>query len=106
MSTALETKSHANFSDPALQQIHLGSKGAQKSNLMQVPTDCPQRDERLGWMGDMSLSAQSMLLNFDMGPMAADFVDSMVDEMGDDGSFPDVVPFQRYGNRPADLSWS
>merc|ERR1711957_997758 len=38
--------------------------------------------------------------------MAAAFVDSMVDEMGDDGSFPDVVPFQRFGNRPADLSWS
>merc|ERR1711957_896383 len=81
-------------------------RGTQKSNLMQIPTDCPQRDERLGWMGDVSLSAQSMLLHFDMGPMAAAFVDSMVDEMGDDGSFPDVVPFQRFGGRPADLSWS
>ena len=34
------------------------------------------------------------------------FLDYMVDEMGTDGSLPDVVPFQRFGGRPADLSWS
>merc|ERR1712166_202162 len=106
MHTANPDKATAQFDDEVLQAIYEGARGTQKSNLMQIPTDCPQRDERLGWMGDVSLSAQSMLLHFDMGPMAAAFVDSMVDEMGDDGSFPDVVPFQRYGGRPADLSWS
>ena len=34
------------------------------------------------------------------------FLDSMVDELGADGSLPDVVPYQRFGGRPADLSWS
>jgi len=106
LNTAVEDKAHANFSDKVLQAIHLGAKGSQRSNLMQVPTDCPQRDERLGWMGDTSLSAESMLLHFDYGPMAAAFVDSMTDELADDGSLPDTVPWQRYGNRPADLSWS
>merc|ERR1719487_849884 len=57
-------------------------------------------------MGDMSLSVASMLLHYDMSSMAAAFVDSMVDEMAADGSLPDVVPFQRFGGRPADLSWS
>lgn len=106
MHTANPQRADAQFDDEVLQAIHEGSRGSQTSNLMQVPTDCPQRDERLGWMGDMSLSAQSMLLHFDMGPMAAAYIDSMADEMGDDGSLPDVVPFQRYGGRPADLSWS
>lgn len=106
MHTANADKTDVHFDDETLQAIHEGARGSQRSNLMQVPTDCPQRDERLGWMGDMSLSADSMLAHFDMGPMAAAFVDSMVDEMGDDGSFPDVVPFQRFGGRPADLSWS
>lgn len=106
MHTAVPDKAKATFDDEVLQAIHDGAVGAQRSNLMQVPTDCPQRDERLGWMGDMSLSAESMLLHFDMPLMASAFVDSMVDEMGSDGSFPDVVPFQRFGNRPADLSWS
>lgn len=106
LGTAVPEKASANFSDEVLQAIHVGSRGAQRSNLMQVPTDCPQRDERLGWMGDMSLSVESMLLHFDMSDMAAAFVDSMVDTMGADGSLPDVVPHQRYGGRPADLSWS
>lgn len=106
ISTAVETKTHGNFSDEVLQQIHLGSKGSQRSNLMQVPTDCPQRDERLGWMGDSSLSAASMLNHFHVETMAAAFVDSMTDEMGSDGSLTDVVPNQRYGGRPADLSWN
>lgn len=106
MSTALEPKSHGHFSDEVLQQIHLGSKGTQRSNLMQLPTDCPQRDERLGWMGDASLSAASFLNHFHYESMAAAFLDSMVDEMGDDGSLTDVVPNQRFGGRPSDLSWN
>lgn len=105
LNTAVEDKASANFSDEVLQAIHLGSKGSQRSNLMQVPTDCPQRDERLGWMGDASLSAESIMLHFDYGSMAAAFVDSMVDEM-DSGALPDVVPYQRFGGRPADLSWN
>jgi len=106
MHTANADKAEVKFDDEVLQAIHEGSKGSQKSNLMQIPTDCPQRDERLGWMGDVSLSAESMLLHFNMVPMAAAYLDSMVDEMHDDGSLPDVVPFQRFGNFPADLSWS
>merc|ERR1712113_172490 len=38
--------------------------------------------------------------------MATAFVDSMIDELGSDGSLPDVVPFQRFGNRPSDDSWN
>lgn len=106
LNTAVQERTSANFSDEVLEAIHVGSKGSQRSNLMQVPTDCPNRDERLGWMGDVSLSIESMLLHFDMVPMVADFVDSMVDEMDENGSLPDTVPFQRYGKRPADLSWS
>jgi len=34
--------------------------------LMTIPTDCDQRDERLGWLGDANLSGESMALNFDM----------------------------------------
>ena len=101
-----------------------------------VPTDCPQRDERLGWMGDASLSAASMLVHWTYKDMASGtcnysplldvqlhrcssvtsnanawskvsaFLDSVADELGTDGSLPDVVPYQRFGGRPADLSWS
>eukprot|EP00931_Biecheleriopsis_adriatica_P030888 TRINITY_DN18151_c1_g1_i1.p1 TRINITY_DN18151_c1_g1~~TRINITY_DN18151_c1_g1_i1.p1 ORF type:complete len:903 (-),score=173.32 TRINITY_DN18151_c1_g1_i1:107-2815(-) len=106
LNTALEERASAAFGDEVLQAIHRGSKGVQRSNLMNVPTDCPQRDERLGWMGDASLTAESFMLHFRYKPMIAAFLDSMGDEMGIDGSLPDVVPFKRFGGRPADLSWS
>ena len=77
----------------------------QLSNLMSVVTDCDQRDERLGWMGDASLSAETMALNFDMLAFYSNFLQLIVSEMID-GTIPDVVPFYRYGNRPADPSWS
>ncbi|CAE7618777.1 unnamed protein product [Symbiodinium natans] len=106
MNTAVSDKVNVTLGDEVLQAIHMGSKGVQRSNLMQVPTDCPQRDERLGWMGDASLSAASLLAHWNYKSMVSAFVDSMVDELGADGSLPDVVPFQRFGGRPADLSWS
>ena len=57
-----------------LQAIYDGVKGTHHANLMQLPTDCPQRDERLGWMGDASLSADAFFANFHYGPFAAAFV--------------------------------
>ena len=43
-------------------QIQKLAAGSQRSNFMTVPTDCDQRDERLGWMGDADLSSDSMCL--------------------------------------------
>jgi len=74
---------------------------------MSLPTDCDQRDERLGWMGDADLSADSFALNYDSGDFMSSFMRSMVDAQNpSSGALPDVVPFQRFGNQPADPSWS
>ena len=94
------------FASDTLNKMQAMALGAQRSNMMTVPTDCDQRDERLGWMGDANLSGDSMALNFDVSAFFNFFVRTMVSEEGDDGSLPDVVPFNRYGNRPADVSWS
>jgi len=77
----------------------------QLSNMMSVPTDCDQRDERLGWMGDAGLSADSMALNFDTSAFHAHYVQLMDDEL-QGGTIPDVVPYFRYGGRPGDPAWS
>jgi len=77
----------------------------QQSNMMSLPTDCDQRDERLGWMGDAGLSADSMAMNFDTSAFHAHYVQLIDDEL-QDGSIPDVVPFYRYGSRPGDPAWS
>ncbi|CAK0882274.1 unnamed protein product [Prorocentrum cordatum] len=63
--TAVETKTEASFTDEVLQAIHRGAVGSQRSHLTgRVVTDCPQRDERLGWLGDAGLSAQPMMQHF------------------------------------------
>ena len=91
-------------SDPLLNMIQENCVRGQRSNLMSVPTDCCQRDERLAWMGDAGLSADSMALNFHTNPFHPHFVQLIVDELTN-GSLPDVTPFYRYGTRPADPSW-
>ena len=73
---------------------------------MTVPTDCDQRDERLGWMGDANLSGDSIALNFNALSFLRFYLQLIAEEVGADGSLTDVVPFYRYGGRPGDVSWT
>ncbi|EDQ88445.1 uncharacterized protein MONBRDRAFT_8914 [Monosiga brevicollis MX1] len=87
--------------------INYGAYRGQGSNMMSLPTDCDQRDERLGWMGDADLTAEGFALNYDSGAFMDAFVRSMIDSRDPTtGAMPDTVPWSRYGNRPADPSWS
>ena len=102
----VKQRTKAHFASDTLNRIQAMALGAQRSNMMTVPTDCDQRDERLGWMGDANLSGDSMALNFDATAFLSFFLDTIVSEEGADGSVPDVVPLVRYGSRPGDVSWS
>ena len=61
------------------------------SNLMSVPTDCDQRDERLGWMGGAGLSSDSMLLNFHMDLVLPHYTQLMDDDEVKGPTLSDVV---------------
>lgn len=104
--TMLDVTSKFNSSSPILNAIQKNALLGQGSNQMSVPTDCDQRDERLGWMGDADLSADSFAINYDYSAFQDAFIRAMLDAQPSDGSLPDVVPFARYGGRPADVSWS
>ena len=90
---------------PLLNNIQENCIRAQSSNLLSIVTGCTQRDERLGWMGDAALSAESMELNIDMLALHTNWLLLMEKELIN-GTIPDVVPFYRYGGRPGDPSWS
>eukprot|EP01084_Bolivina_argentea_P268270 455601_1 len=92
-------------SDKILNIVNQRCLNGQRSNLKSVPTDCNQRDERLGWMGDAGLSSNTFAINFDMKSFFVNYLELMVDEQYSDGSLPDVVPFYRYGARPSDPNW-
>jgi alpha-L-rhamnosidase len=91
-------------SNPLLNQIHQNVWWGQLSNLMSVPTDCPQRDERMGWTGDAQLSAEEAVLNFWMPAFYEKWLNDILDAQTDEGVVPAVVP--PYWRRiPGDPAW-
>jgi len=91
-------------SKPILNDIQRLIRWTQLNNLMSIPTDCNQRDEREGWMGDAQLSAEEAMLNFDMAAFYTNFIRDMRDNQAADGTLSETVP-EKFGNRPADPGW-
>ena len=79
-------------SKPLLNQIHKMIRWSDLTNLHSVPTDCDQRDERMGWMGDAQVSSEGLMLNFDMAAFYTNFLRDMRDDQGADGTMTDTVP--------------
>src|SRR5262249_16941892 len=80
-------------SNPAVNQLFHNIIWGQKGNYFEVPTDCPQRDERLGWTGDAQFFIPTAAYNFDIDAfMTKWLVDLVSDAQYDDGSFADVAP--------------
>ena len=66
----------------------------QRSNMIGIPTDCPQRDERLGWTGDAMTFSQTAVFNMDMAAFYTKWMQDMRDDQAPDGRFPDVAVFR------------
>ena len=68
-----------------------------KSNLMDIPTDCPQRDERMGWTGDIAVFSPTACYNFDMSRFLNKWMLDVKAEQFPGGGIPNTVPRQGYG---------
>jgi len=64
----------------------------QRGNYLSVPTDCPQRDERLGWMGDAQIFARTACFNNDVAAFLSKWTQDVVDAQSPEGGFSDVSP--------------
>jgi len=64
----------------------------QRGNFISVPTDCPQRDERLGWLGDAQIFARTASYNRDVAAFFAKWLDDIDDARLPSGAFPDIAP--------------
>jgi alpha-L-rhamnosidase len=102
--SAVEWAGNFAASKPILNQIQRLIRWGQSTNLHSIPTDCDQRDERQGWMGDAQVTAEEAMLNFDMAAFYTNFIRDIRDVQGPDGTVTDTVP-HRYGSRPADPAW-
>lgn len=89
-------------SEPLVNKLVLNSIWGQKGNFLDVPTDCPQRDERAGWTGDAQVFMKTACLNLDApGFYTKWLVDLCQDAQRADGAFGDVAPHVNivgYGN--------
>ncbi len=105
--TAVDSIGNFVSSSSLLNGIHSMFLWSIKTNLASVPTDCDQRDERLGWMGDAHLSAETAILNFDMAAFYTNFLRDIQDAQGSQGEIPNIVPYiTRFNpNRVGDPSW-
>jgi len=81
-----------NCSNNLLNRIWRNVLWGQRSNLHSVPTDCPQRDERLGWMGDAQVFAPTSCWNMDMALFYTKWMRDIVDSQHQDGAVTDVSP--------------
>jgi alpha-L-rhamnosidase len=86
-------------SDPMLNQLHNNIYWTQRANFIDLPTDCPQRDERLGWTGDAQVYIRTATLNCDVEAFYTKWlVDLDEDGQRADGEFPMVAPVKVSGD--------
>lgn len=79
-------------SDETVNKLFKNIIWGQKSNFLDVPTDCPQRDERLGWTGDAQVFVRTASLNFDVERFFKKWLRDLAADQGRDGCVPHVVP--------------
>jgi alpha-L-rhamnosidase len=81
-----------NCSDPLVNQLQHNITWGQKGNFVDVPTDCPQRDERLGWTGDIQAFVRTAAFNLDVAGFMTRWLRDLGDAQSARGAVPPVVP--------------
>lgn len=79
-------------SDPLLNRLFDNIIWGQKGNFLDVPTDCPQRDERLGWTGDAQVFIRTACLNYDVEKFFTKWLADMAADQREDGMIGHVIP--------------
>jgi alpha-L-rhamnosidase len=85
-------------SDPMVNRLHSNITWTQRANFIDIPTDCPQRDERLGWTGDAQVYIRTATLNADVQAFFTKWLVDLEDAQRADGQFPMVAPLKVAGD--------
>ena len=83
--------------DERLNKLQQNITWSSKSNFVEIPTDCPQRDERMGWTGDIALFAKTACYNFDMEVFLRKWLRDLRSEQIKSGGFSNTAPSQSHG---------
>jgi len=80
-------------SNPLINQLQHNIQWGQKGNFVDVPTDCPQRDERLGWTGDAQAFCRTAAFNMDVSSFFTKWLKDVATDQKPGGEVPDVIPY-------------
>ncbi len=75
-----------------INQLYSNINWTQLSNFLDVPTDCPQRDERLGWTGDAQVYINSAIINRDVASFYTKWMADLNDDQWETGAYPNFAP--------------
>lgn len=92
-------------SDPLVNQLQHNIRWGLKGNFLDVPTDCPQRDERLGWTGDAQMFIQTASYLSNVAPFFTKWLNDLASEQGEDGGVPFVIPHVLGDNDHSSAAW-
>lgn len=87
-----------NCSDKLINQLQSNIQWGQRGNFLDVPTDCPQRDERLGWTGDAQVFSPTAAFNFNVAGFYAKWLKDLTIDQLSNGRVPHVIPDVLHGD--------
>lgn len=79
-------------SDPMLNRLHQNIHWTQRANFFEMPTDCPQRDERMGWTGDAQIYVKAATYNADIASFYVKWLRDLNDDQWEFGAYPNFAP--------------
>ncbi|WP_276366436.1 glycoside hydrolase family 78 protein [Chryseolinea sp. H1M3-3] len=102
----MKTTGKFSTSNALLNQLQHNILWGQKGNFVDVPTDCPQRDERLGWTGDAQAFSRTAAYNMDVAAFFGKWLKDLSADQVEDGRVPFVIPNVLGKNASASAGWA
>jgi alpha-L-rhamnosidase len=102
----LELTGDLTTSDPRLDRLVENVRWSMRGNFLSVPMDCPQRDERLGWTGDLQIFAPTAAFLADTTSFLGSWLEDLAVDQHDDGNVPMVIPDSVRVVSPPAAAWA
>ena len=90
--SSVERRGNFTCSNELINRIYHNIIWGIRGNLRSIPTDCPQRDERHGWLGDIATEARAEMFDFNMACFFTKWLNDIADSQTEEGSVPNVAP--------------
>ena len=104
--SAWEPSGDFECSDPLVNQLQHNIQWGWKGNSVDVPTDCPQRDERLGWTGDAQVFVRTACFNGNVASFFEKYQQDLEDSQSAEGQIPPVAPIMEITGADGGPAWS